>query len=756
MLVDLSRLLWRTLARRRPTGIDRVCLVYLARYGLLPRARGVFHWQRLRWVLPWWLTRHVVRWLLWVNGMQAGPEGNAAFDIPSASVGLPKASLFVGHTGLQWPGFARWARRLGWPAQHDAPALVFIHDLIPITHPQYCRAGQEAVHVRRMRQALQAAHGVVVNSHDTARELAAFAAREQLPLPPLCVAPLAPALGSAVCSSPLAGPYFVVLGTVEARKNHALLLRVWQAWVSESAEPIPSLVVIGQAGWKAEEVLATLRAPPKDLPILWLADADDATAACYLQHATALLMPSFAEGYGMPLAEALAMGVPVVASDLPALREVGEGLSMHSDGAPPPSFMALTYLSPDDEAGWLEAVKALAADPVIARRQLQAAGWQAPTWERHFAVVEQFLKQHWQPANRLIVVGFRLWRQVRFLPLLHGLAPSAMKTADGDAAQRADIQYVRTVKAAERLHPGPGDTLLCWNLPPWHREMEALAERTGAASLRMEDGFLRSVGLGSNFVRPMSVVFDTRGLYFDPSRPSDIEHMLATAEFTAEELAEARTLREFIVEHGLTKYNTDPWPIAGRPDPHWVSQVHGRRVLLVPGQVEDDASVRLGGGAVQSTAQLLAAVRASASTAFIVYRPHPDVMAGNRKGIKGCPEGADVVDSETPLLQLISVADEVHTLTSLSGFDALLRGKHVVTYGSPFYAGWGVTEDRGLAAATAARRGRERTLDELVAGVLGQYARYFGWTQDGRCLRPDQVTERIRYLRLFRRSRSII
>ena len=296
------------------------------------------------------------------------------------------------------------------------------------------------------------------------------------------------------------------------------------------------------------------------------------------------------------------MGVPAVASDLPALREVGEGLSMQSGGASPPSFMALSYLSPDDEAGWLEAVKALAADTVIARRQLQAACWQAPTWGRHFAVVEQFLKEHWQPANRLIVVGFRLWRQVRFLPLLHGLAPGAMKTADGLAVQRADVQYVRTVKAAERLQPGPGDTLLCWNLPPWHREMEALAERTGAASLRMEDGFLRSVGLGSNFVRPMSVVFDTRGLYFDPSRPSDIEHILATAEFTAEELSEARTLREFIVEHGLTKYNTDPWPIAGRPDPRWMSQVHGRRVLLVPGQVEDDASVRLGGGAVQTTA----------------------------------------------------------------------------------------------------------------------------------------------------------
>jgi glycosyltransferase involved in cell wall biosynthesis len=744
VLVDLSRLLWRTLARRRPTGIDRVCLVYLARYGLLPETRGIFHWQRLRWVLPRWLTRPIVRFLLWANGMSAAVNLGSMPRVSRAPSGLPQASLFVGHTGLQWNGFARWARRLGSPSQHDAPALVFIHDLIPITHPQYCRAGQQAVHVRRMRQALQAAHGVVVNSQDTAAELVAFAAREHLRMPPVCVAPLAPALTKRSLSlevhaassgmaeqSPLSGQYFVVLGTIEARKNHALLLRVWSRWLAEfeamgpshaatasgNVATLPTLVVIGQAGWEAEDLLATLRNPPRGLPVVWIPGADDATAAYYLQHATALLMPSFAEGYGLPLAEALAMGVPAVASDLPALREVGEG--------------AVCFLSPDDDSGWVESVKALAADPAAARRELQSAGWQVPTWEQHFTCVEEFLQQQWQPAKRLIVVGFRLWRQVRFLPLLQGLAPGAMKTADGRTEQRAAIHYVRNVKAAAQLQPGPGDTLLCWNLPPWHLEMEALAERTGAASLRMEDGFLRSVGLGSNFVRPLSVVFDTRGLYFDPSRPSDIEHILVTAEFSAEELAEAKTLREFIVEQGLTKYNTDPWPIAGRPNPEWVSQACSKRVLLVPGQVEDDASVRLGGGAVQSTAQLLAAVRATAPKAFIVYRPHPDVMAGNRKGIKYCPSGADVVDVKTPLLQLIGLADEVHTLTSLSGFDALLRGKHVVTYGSPFYAGWGLTEDIGLTTATKARRGRPRALDELVACVMSRYPHYFG---------PDEST----------------
>jgi hypothetical protein len=571
-----------------------------------------------------------------------------------------------------------------------------------------------------MRQALQAAHGVVVNSQDTAREIAAFAEREQLRMPPVCVAPLAPALSLVACADstpPLPCPYFVVLGTVEARKNHALLLRIWRRWRAQAgSSAVPTLVVIGQAGWEAEAVLAELRGANADAALLWLDNADDTTVARYLQHAVALLTPSNAEGYGLPVVEALALGTPVLASDVPAHREAGG--------------VAAQYLVPEDDQAWSSAVQMLAADAAAARGALQECGWQAPTWEQHFARVEAFLREEWLPASRLIVVGFRWWRRVRFLPLLHGLAPGAMKNADGGSVQRADIRFARNVAAAARLQPEVGDTLLCWNRPPWHREMEALAERTGATTLRMEDGFLRSVGLGSNFVRPLSVVFDTRGIYFDPSRPSDLEHLLASRQFTATELAEAKALREFIVANGLTKYNTDPWPIADLPAPEWLSRSAGRKVVLVPGQVEDDASVRLGGGAIQTTAQLLAAVRAMEPDAFIVYRPHPDVMAGNRRGMKSLPSGADAVDALTPLLQLIAMAAEVHVLTSLSGFDALLRGKRVVTYGSPFYAGWGLTLDRGLMAAAAERRSRELALDELIAGALVGYPAYLESSPD--------------------------
>lgn len=375
MLIDVSRLLWRTLAGRRPTGIDRVCLAYLRQFGGAPGARALFHWRRVRWVMPGWLSQRVFGWLL-----QGRPMA-----VPGA---LPEAALFVGHTGLQWQGFADWALRLasGRRGVGAAPALVFIHDLIPLTHPQYSRSGQAAVHARRLRQALQAAHGLVVNSQHTAEELAAFAARERLLLPPLCVAHLAPVVDLAhePAAAPLPGPYFVVLGTVEARKNHALLLDLWDRWAAERAvgNELPMLVVIGQPGWEAASTLARLQAGAAHLR--WLPDADDAQVAAYLRHATALLMPSFAEGYGLPLAEALALGTPAIVSDLPALREVGGEVPL--------------YLAANDAQGWYEAVRGYAvpgeAGPREAQRQRLLA-WQAPTWEAHFQRVGAFLRQHW-------------------------------------------------------------------------------------------------------------------------------------------------------------------------------------------------------------------------------------------------------------------------------------------------------------------------------------------------------------------------
>lgn len=239
--------------------------------------------------------------------------------------------------------------------------------------------------------------------------------------------------------------------------------------------------------------------------------------------------------------------------------------------------------------------------------------------------------------------------------------------------------------------------------------------------MRMEDGFIRSVGLGSDLVAPLSLVLDERGIYFDPRQPSDLENILANAGFSEEELQQAREARRLIVEQGLTKYNLEP-----RRPTNWSTA--GRQVVLVPGQVEDDASIRFGCSDVRTNLDLLKAAREARPDAFVVYKPHPDVMSGNRKGKLGLDRArawADHIEFDLSVVSCIESCDEVHTMTSLTGFDALLRGKRVITYGQPFYAGWGLTVDRDVGGAAIRRRSRRLTLDELVAGVLLRYPLYW-------------------------------
>ncbi|AMU18093.1 capsular biosynthesis protein [Burkholderia cenocepacia] len=238
----------------------------------------------------------------------------------------------------------------------------------------------------------------------------------------------------------------------------------------------------------------------------------------------------------------------------------------------------------------------------------------------------------------------------------------------------------------------------------------------GVRQVRIEDGFVHSTGLGSDLHAPCSQVVDTSGLYFDPARANDLTAVLNHAEFDASELARAAALRTRIVEHGLTKYNL------GRRPPAWHATA-GQRVVLVIGQVADDASIRLGTRTIRTAEALLDTVRAARPEDFIVYKPHPDVLSGNRKGLVDATRLADVVDADADMISLIEKADEVHTLSSLAGFDALLRGKTVFTYGLPFYAGWGLTHD----ALAPAWRERRLSLDMLTAGVLLRYPIYWDW-----------------------------
>lgn len=308
--------------------------------------------------------------------------------------------------------------------------------------------------------------------------------------------------------------------------------------------------------------------------------------------------------------------------------------------------------------------------------------------------------------GRLICIGFRRWKQANLMPILSPLPGLAC--------------FVPDAQAAHALAPKKGDTLVWWSSAPPSGVLQ-LAEESGAGTMRMEDGFIRSVGLGSDLIPPLSLVLDGQGIYFDPRTPSHLETILADTHFTRREIEEAQSVRRPIVEQGVTKYNMEPRRAANWP-------AKGRRVILVPGQVEDDASIRFGCSAIRTNDALLEAARNAHPDAFIVYKPHPDVLSGNRKGkvaLEQARKWADHIEGDLSVVSCIDACDEVHTMTSLTGFDALLRGKKVVTYGQPFYAGWGLTEDHDRDGTALGRRTRRLSLDELVAGTLLRYPLYW-------------------------------
>lgn len=252
---------------------------------------------------------------------------------------------------------------------------------------------------------------------------------------------------------------------------------------------------------------------------------------------------------------------------------------------------------------------------------------------------------------------------------------------------------------------------------------------------RIEDGFLRSTGLGSDFNAPSSLVIDWAGMYFNPSPPSDLEQLLNTYECSLEDVLRARRLIRLILSANLTKYNVGGSRfMATRPA--------ARRALLVIGQVENDASVAYGCDEIQTNTALLKKVRAQNPDAWILFKPHPDVVAGNRPGSVAqdvLNATVDCVSTTESIVSCIENTDELHTMTSLSGFEALLRNKTVFTYGRPFYSGWGLTKD----SQQFSSRRKQRTLEELVYCSLIAYPRYMD-ISTGEFTTPENIVFKIK------------
>jgi capsular polysaccharide export protein len=330
--------------------------------------------------------------------------------------------------------------------------------------------------------------------------------------------------------------------------------------------------------------------------------------------------------------------------------------------------------------------------------------------------------------GRYVAFGFSRWKRRASAAILGGTGRQVI-FAGSATAWRARRAIFRD-----------GDQALAWGMkerPGFLRELES----RGIPIRRVEDGFLRSVGLGSDLLSPGSLVIDGRHLYFDATGPSAIETLLARGDIPADVIERAAVLRTMITARGMTKYNLGGEAI------NLAASAGGRRIVLVAGQVPGDAAMRHGMPAVRSNLELVRAVRSTKPHDFIVYKEHPDLVAGNRRG--ATPPGrlsgiADLVLTSGDLGQLYAGIDELHVVSSLAGFEALLRGVAVVTWGMPFYAGWGLTTDH----VQPLRPRRRVELDELVAAALILYPRY----ADALTLTPCGPED---FLRALERQRSM-
>lgn len=378
LLLDVTRLIWRRWVGRLPTGIDRVCLAYLGRYRA--EAQAVIQRRGFRRILTDAASDRLFDILLspprGIRRDLARILGRERLRTGKALRGGGRLYLNVGHTALQDHGYVAWTRTAG------VRPVYMIHDLIPITHPEYCRAGESERHAQRVRNMLASAVGIIGNSQATLDNLASYAAKEGITTPAMIAAPLGSDLRRPLIDHGITPerPTFVMLGTIEARKNHLLLLQIWARLVRAHGDDAPRLLVIGQRGWECEQVVDLLdRSEVLRGAVCEVSHCTDAELAGHLRGARALLFPSLVEGYGLPLIEALAAGAPVIASDLPVFHEIGQEI---------PDF-----IDPLDGPAWQAAIEAYADPSSVARRAQMArlAHYRAPTWDHHFASVNAWL-----------------------------------------------------------------------------------------------------------------------------------------------------------------------------------------------------------------------------------------------------------------------------------------------------------------------------------------------------------------------------
>jgi glycosyltransferase involved in cell wall biosynthesis len=398
LFLDISRLVlgaWKGM----PTGIDRVELAY-ARFWLNHDPERVTF--LLRGITGGFVAvpENLIRDLLLALDTRRlgapgwGDAGKTAAGIARTavirlSVGRGKSEvsqllktgkdltyLLVSHMGAESPGPIEMLKRNG------VKFVPLVHDLIPVAYPEYASPAGAKRHMQRVETFARLADGIIANSNSTAKEISHFLAqgpgRADIVTAPLGIDRIIP---DADFPTPVE-PYFVCIGTIEPRKNHLMLLNTWRVLAERLGPDTPKLILVGRRGWENENILDMLeRCRALSGIVREYSNLPDKAVAQLLQGARALLFPSFTEGYGLPLAEALVLGVPAICSDLPALREVGGDVP--------------EYLDPLDGLGWRRLILSFMEDDsrIRAAQMRRIKQWKQPSWEKHFSITEPWLRE---------------------------------------------------------------------------------------------------------------------------------------------------------------------------------------------------------------------------------------------------------------------------------------------------------------------------------------------------------------------------
>jgi|SRR5271166_4504993 len=419
LVYDITRLVTRIFART-PNGIDRVDYAF-ADYILSDseaRRSGLMMTPIGPRVIPTRAAREAIDNIRKHWREDADPDSDEGFRAVAAAIDRPLISSL--HISIARRG--QYADALAWIGRHGIPlgaspgrylagggvylnvsqfpmgvdryfrwldaepvvdAVFFIHDLLPLETPEFFRPAERSRHLKRLRTLARFGRAAIVSTSITREALLRQMTAAGHPDLPILVAPLPPEKAFAgrdeAETSVGRHPYFVMVGTIEPRKNHLLILHVWRDLVGQFGPAAPRLLIIGERGWENEQA-ADLLERCSALRGFVIQASGLATPALrrLVLGARALLMPSFAEGYGLPVIEALAAGVPVIASDIPVFHEIA------GDRA--------TMIDPTDGPGWREAVRRLwLQDAKASQRRSVSAG--LPDWGDFFREIERFLER---------------------------------------------------------------------------------------------------------------------------------------------------------------------------------------------------------------------------------------------------------------------------------------------------------------------------------------------------------------------------